>query len=111
VGHSLVTVQNDVITFRNDAFEVDVLARIFLGHTFEVFNKGPLAISHMRVVLGVGCACIQVNCFSWPTLVEHQVIKSHDILLVTFKCGFVHASLLLHPIVSILLSCLQASCM
>ena len=84
-GPFLVTVQHNVIAFRDDTLEGDALARVLPGHAFEVLDEGPLAVGYVRVVLGVTVSGKALDCFSRLVLVEHQIVKVQDCSLVSLE--------------------------
>src|SRR5947209_6776243 len=81
----LITMQDHVVAFGNDPFELDALSWILLSHSSEVVNEGLLAISHCRVMLGVHLSCIPLHRESRLAFIEHQIIEAHHGLFVAFK--------------------------
>ena len=78
----LVAVEDNVVALGDHAFEVYALARVVLRHPSEVGNKRLLAVRCGGVVLNVNIANIPCNCLPGLSLVEHQVVKRHHVLLV-----------------------------
>ena len=60
-GPGLVAVKDDKVAFCNDALEIDPLAGILGRHPLEVLDEGLLAVTNMRVVLGVGIAPVALD--------------------------------------------------
>ena len=81
----LVAVQHNVIAFRNDTLEGDVLSWVFPGHALEILDKRLFAIRYVRVVLGVGRSRVAFNRFARLALIEHHVVEVHDRFLVSFQ--------------------------
>jgi hypothetical protein len=91
-GPVLKTVQDDVIPFSDDAFELHTFAGILRGHAREVLDERLLAIADARIVLDVLGTGIPLDRVCRPTLIKHQVVKRLRIPLVAFE-SFVHGSI------------------
>lgn len=84
-GPFLITMQDDVVTFGDDALEAHLLAGIFRGHPLKVCDERLLAIGHMRIVLDVEVADKFAHCLGWLALVEHKVIEAGSVLLIALE--------------------------
>jgi len=78
-GPDLVAMQNHQIAFRDGAFYIDPLARVFTGHAFEIIDEGFFACPDVRIVLDVVVA--DEVLYRTPRLarVEHQFVKNDGI--------------------------------
>lgn len=81
----LSAMQDDVIALGDDALEADALGRVLPRHPREIFDESFLAIAHFRVVLDVNVARVFFDSFGRLTLIEHQIVESHDALFVLLE--------------------------
>src|SRR5215470_12296087 len=79
--------QNDIVCFGNDAFELDMLTGVIARHAFEVVYERLLAVGNTGVMLDVGAAGIARDRISWPALIECQIVESDNIPLVPVQIG------------------------
>src|SRR6267142_3751819 len=81
----LMAMQNHVVAFGENSFEVHMLARVLLRHPLEVRNEGFLAIRDVRIVLPVYSARVSLDRLSRLASVEHEVVKLFHRALVSFE--------------------------
>ena len=71
----LVTVEHDGIGFCDRSLELNLLPRVFRGHSFKVLDERLFPISNVGIVWDINLAGIVLDCFAGLALMKHQVVK------------------------------------
>lgn len=81
----LVAVQDHETAFGHRPLEEDLLAWELLCHSLEVLDEGFLAVSDVRVVLGVRIPGVAFHRLSRLALIEHEVVERDRVLAVLLR--------------------------
>lgn len=91
-GPFLMAVEDNIVALCDCAPYFDSLPGILLRHSSEVVDESLLSIGDHRVVLDVFVADIELDGFGWTRLIEHELVKSLGVLLVSLE-SLVHHDL------------------
>ncbi len=71
----LVTVEHDGIGFCDRSLELNLLPRVFRGHSFKVLDAGLIPISDVGIVSDIDLTGIVLDCFAGLALMKHHFVK------------------------------------
>jgi hypothetical protein len=83
--------KDHVIAFGDHPFEFHSLAGVIASGFLEICDEPFFAISDTRIVLDVLLSRILLDRLPRATLIEHQVVESHHVLLVALQVVHSHS--------------------
>src|SRR6266403_5258665 len=86
-GPILAAMKDNVVAFGDYVFEFHALAGVIASGFLEIGDEAFLAVGDAGIVLDVLLACVPLDRIARAALVEHQVVESHDVLLIALQVG------------------------
>ena len=86
-GPILAAMKDHVVAFGDYVFEFHELAGVIACGFLEISDEAFLAVGDAGIVLDVLLACVPLDRIARAAPVEHQVVESHDVLLIALQVG------------------------
>ena len=90
-GPNLMTVKYHQVAFCHGTLEGNRFSRVLSRHSLEVFDELILAVSDMRIVLGVAGTNVFLNGLPRLAFIEHHFVERYCIAAIVFW-GRAHGS-------------------